>query len=166
MIEQIFSYLLNALQTNINPLVVLIVIAAGYFQRYYLTGWKWSSSVKTLLVSFVASAAYLLLSTEVTKEILANYFFSFFMATSLYEIVLKPITKWLESKFGFFAAKGTVYVVYQPSSGYYLTYYDKPSGSVKFGYVENALTYGTLQEAKDVAKDIGSGTVGTTKPNS
>lgn len=151
--------------TNINPVVVLLVIASGYFQRYYLGSWKWSSPIKTLVVSFVVSAAYLFMSNEVTKEILANYFFSFFMATSLYEIFLKPLTRWIERKVGFEADKGTVYVVYKQSTNEYLTQYDKPNNIIVFGAGESALTYLTLAEANEVAKEIGAGTVGTTKPN-
>lgn len=151
--------------TNINPLVVLLVISSGYFQRYYLTSWNWSKAVKTLTVSFVVSVAYLFMSNEVTKTILADYFFSFFIATSLYEIFLNPLTRWIEKKVGFEAGKGTVYVVYKPSTNEYLTLYDKPNNVIIFGSVESALTYSTLQEAKDTAKDVGFGTVGTTKPN-
>ncbi len=58
----------------------------------------------------------------------------------------------------------TYYVVFQPSSGLYMTGYNiqDPASSL-FGNSENAVTYETLAEANTAASRIGGGTVGTPK---
>jgi hypothetical protein len=63
-------------------------------------------------------------------------------------------------------AKPILYVVFDPSTGLYLSGYipNSPSDSVfsSTGYI----TFTTLAKAEEVAASIGGGTVGTTKPNS
>ena len=92
--EQTLPYLWDAFGANIDWVIVILVIASGYFQSAYLKDLNINDALKTLLVSFIASGIYLLLSGDlVNKASLAKYFFSFFLATSLYEILLKGWTK-------------------------------------------------------------------------
>jgi hypothetical protein len=92
--EQTLPYLWEAFNANIDWVIVLLVIASGYFQSAYLKNVNIADALKTLLVSFVVSGIYLLLAGDIAnKASLAKYFFSFFLATSLYEILLKGWTK-------------------------------------------------------------------------
>lgn len=85
---------------HIDPIVVLIVIASGFFQNRYLSSWvigkdtRASSALKTLLVSFVVCVIYLYLAFT-PRNAFANYFLSYFLATSLYELILRPLIKWI-----------------------------------------------------------------------
>jgi hypothetical protein len=92
--EQTLPYLWDAFNANIDWVIVILVIASGYFQNAYLKDFDFADALKTLLVSFVVSGIYLLLVGDLNdKASLARYFFSYFIATSLYEILLKSWTK-------------------------------------------------------------------------
>ena len=92
--EQTFPYLWAAFNANIDWVIVILVIASGYFQSAYMKDLNFADALKTLLVSFFASGIYLLLAGDLSdKQSLAKYFFSFFLATSLYEIFLKSWSK-------------------------------------------------------------------------
>lgn len=60
----------------------------------------------------------------------------------------------------------STFVVVISGTDMYLTGYNvsNPPASL-FGNLSNAIEYDTLQEAEETASAIGSGTVGTTKPN-
>jgi len=97
--EQTLPYLWDVFNANIDWVIVILVIASGYFQSTYLKDYKINDALKTLMVSFAASIAYLLLAGDITsKAALAKYFFSFFLATSLYDILLKDWSKKLIDK--------------------------------------------------------------------
>jgi hypothetical protein len=88
--EQTLPYLWNVFNNNVDWAIVLLVIASGYFQSTYLKDYKINPALKTLMVSFIVSIIYLLLAGDITnKAALVKYFFSFFLATSLYDILLK-----------------------------------------------------------------------------
>jgi hypothetical protein len=92
--DQTLPYLWDAFNKNIDWVIVLLVIASGYFQAAYLKEVNLNDALKTLMVSFIASGFYLVLAGDLTnKASLAKYFFSYFIATSLYEILLKSWTK-------------------------------------------------------------------------
>jgi hypothetical protein len=92
--EQTLPYLWDAFNANIDWVIVILVIASGYFQSAYLKDLNFNDALKTLFVSFVVSGIYLLLVGDLNdKASLARYFFSYFIATSLYEILLKSWTK-------------------------------------------------------------------------
>lgn len=93
---------------NIDVLIVLIVLGAGFFQKKYLSI-PWSkdpshdASLKTLVISFVASTIYIILFhlQNATLPIeWVKYFISYFFATSFYELLLRPFIKWWGTKFG------------------------------------------------------------------
>ncbi len=85
---------------HIDPIIVLIVIAAGFFQNRYLAKWniskddKTASALRTLVVSGVVSIIYMWLSFT-PRDAFASYFLSYFLATSMYELLIRPVTKWL-----------------------------------------------------------------------
>lgn len=92
--EQTLPYLWEAFGANIDWVIVLLVIASGYFQSAYLKDLNINDALKTLMVSFIAAGFYLVLAGNLTdKASLAKYFFSYFIATSLYEILLKGWTR-------------------------------------------------------------------------
>lgn len=87
--------------------IVGIVLCSGFFQKMYLKGFSLSkdsgydSALKTLLVSAVASALYIVfLKDAANANNWAKYFISYFGATSLYELLISPFTNWVKSKFG------------------------------------------------------------------
>ena len=98
---ELFNYLKEYL--HIDPIIVLIVIAAGFFVKRFLRTIHWikdertDEAVKTLLVSFSVSMIYLLL-VKTPREMWAQYFLSYFMATSMYEIIIRPAVKFIQKK--------------------------------------------------------------------
>jgi hypothetical protein len=56
---------------------------------------KINSAWLTLIVSLIACSIYLFLINP-TKDMYANYFVSYFVATSLYELLIKPFTNWIK----------------------------------------------------------------------
>lgn len=92
---------------NVDIIIVLIVLLSGFFQSSYLNGFslsknpKTDSAWKTLLLSFLVSVIWIFLSNKGNKDPLplAKYFFSYFLATSLYELLINPTRLWIISKF-------------------------------------------------------------------
>lgn len=89
---------------NIDIVVILLVFLAGYFQKSYFTGFRLSKNdhndamYKTLLLSGVVSGVYIYLNyvEDGAGDIpLRMYFMSYFTATSLYEMAVKPVTAWV-----------------------------------------------------------------------
>ena len=87
--------------------IVGIVLCSGFFQQKYLKGIVWSkdasydSALKTLAVSAVASAIYIvLLKDPESANNWAKYFVSYFAATSLYELLVSPFIKWVKKATG------------------------------------------------------------------
>ena len=83
----------------IDYVIILLVLLAGQFQKRYLFHMNMSGAMKTLLVSFVFTFVYailLTLSEGFTKQLPLRWFFSYVVATSLYELILK---RWIEKFF-------------------------------------------------------------------
>src|SRR5690242_20634419 len=101
--EKFFDPILNA----IDFLIVAIVLASGFFQKLYLKAFylskneSYDSALKTLLVSALFSAIYIVLLKDPDKASnWSKYFLSYVFATSLYELLISPFTNWLKNKFG------------------------------------------------------------------
>lgn len=99
--NQFFEPILNA----IDFIIVGLVLASGFFQGRYLTGItlsknsSYDSALKTLFVSAVFSAIYIILIKDPEKASnWSKYFLSYVFATSLYELLVQPFTKWIQSK--------------------------------------------------------------------
>jgi hypothetical protein len=87
--------------------IVGIVLCSGFFQHKYLKGIAWSkdaaydSALKTLAVSAVASAIYIVLAKDPeSANNWAKYFVSYFGATSLYELLVQPFIRWVKKTTG------------------------------------------------------------------
>lgn len=87
--------------------VVGIVLCSGFFQSKYLKGFSWSkdssydSALKTLALSAVASALYIVLVKDPESgNNWAKYFVSYFAATSLYELLVGPFLKYIKKATG------------------------------------------------------------------
>lgn len=88
---------------HIDGIITLIVIAAGLFQKTFLEGIVWSKdekydgALKTLAVSAVLVTVKLFFEkahgTDIWDAIL-----SYFLATSFYELIARPIVKAIKNK--------------------------------------------------------------------
>lgn len=94
----------NDFLARIDAVILVLVLLSGFFQKKYLSGLKLSrfkntdGALKTLLVSFVACLAWVLLKREGAATAWADYFITYFFATSVYELLISPFAKWLGSK--------------------------------------------------------------------
>ena len=88
-------------QLHIDGVIVLIVIASGFFQQKYLCGLRLSTDDKTdsalrTLVLSGAVVAIMLFLTGAGKDDIWPAFLSYFLATSFYELIVRPITKFIK----------------------------------------------------------------------
>jgi hypothetical protein len=97
----------DTITSRIDFIIVAIVLCSGFFQTRYLSGWVWAknstqdSALKTLAVSAVASVIYIALVKDPAKgSNYAMYFLSYFFATSLYELLIKPFVNWITLRIG------------------------------------------------------------------
>lgn len=85
-------------ELGIDPMIIVLVIAGGFFATTYLKGWKWATDAwKTLIVGSIFSAAYVLVvftEKEMTAQIWKSFLISYVFATSFYELCIK----WLSDK--------------------------------------------------------------------
>lgn len=90
---------------NIDLIIVMLVIAAGFFQKRYLKSFTLNSAFKTLIVGTIFTTIYMGLncdfsSWECAKPCLMVAFISYCFATSFYEIIVKHSVTYLSNKFG------------------------------------------------------------------
>lgn len=94
---------------SIDWWIVLLVLAAGYFQRYYLKTIKIIGKVviisawKTLFISLLFVGFYIWFAKgngELTPAYKKAAFFSYIFATSFYELLLGPLTWAIEKRVG------------------------------------------------------------------
>lgn len=78
---------------KINPMYVLLWVAAGYIQKTYLAKvTKLNEAWKTLILGSVFSLVYaILLRPIVMKATWVEFFASYVFTTSLYELFLKDL---------------------------------------------------------------------------
>jgi len=95
--------LLNSLMEKLDLWVIGIVLCSGFFQARYLKGFtlskdiSYDSALKTLFLSGVASSTYIFLAKDPESATnWAKYFFSYFGATSLYELLVSPFVRWIK----------------------------------------------------------------------
>lgn len=93
---------MNYLQEHlhIDYIIVLLTLVSGFFQARFISlklvkDERLNSAYWTLIVSIGACAIYLFL-IHPAKEMYANYFVSYFVATSLYELLIKPFVNWIK----------------------------------------------------------------------
>ncbi len=79
---------------HLDGVIVLLVICSGLWQKKYLETVNILPAWKTLLVSVVACLGYLgllVISGNLKNEKLVDYFISFAVATSMYDLIMKPV---------------------------------------------------------------------------
>jgi hypothetical protein len=91
--------LFQLLQPNSLPIdivMIVLVLLSGLFQQKYLSGvQKLNGAWKTLIVSFVFCIIYgslFFLAYGIEKNMLLRWFFSYVLATSMYELLIKKFT--------------------------------------------------------------------------
>lgn len=100
------SGIIPLLTSHIDWICVFLVLCGGFFARRYMRDWnilpllgrdiKIGNAFKTLLMGSAFITGYLVvmyLSGELHKEDYTKYFISYCVATSLYEIIVKPFIK-------------------------------------------------------------------------
>lgn len=97
----------DSITNSIDFIIVGIVLVSGFFQKMYLKAFylskdpAYDSALKTLLVSGIFAAIYIVLVKDPDKASnWSKYFLSYVFATSLYELLINPFTKWIKSKTG------------------------------------------------------------------
>jgi hypothetical protein len=99
------------LQTwNLDLIILVICLLSGFFQERYLSGWalvkdaRLCAALKTLIVSLGASTIYIVISYNQMKgqadgaAVLVpwgKYFITFFTATSIYDLLIRPFRRWI-----------------------------------------------------------------------
>lgn len=95
---------------NIDLVIFLLVMGSGFFQERFLGHWnitkdqRLCAALKTLIVSFIASTVYIFITykqahggAEGTEVIVpwGKYFITYFMSTSIYDLLVRPFRKWI-----------------------------------------------------------------------
>ena len=90
--------------SNIDFIIVGLVLCAGFFQKQYFKGFRLSkddsydSALKTLMLSAIVSIIYIVLIKDPEKpKNWSMYFLSYFAATSLYELIVNPFVDFIKS---------------------------------------------------------------------
>lgn len=90
------NFNLDGLQLNF--ILVVLIIAGGYFQKRYWKSTKLNNSLKTLIIATIFTTIYLGLTCDFAswdnmKPCLTIGFVSYAIATSFYELILKRFKK-------------------------------------------------------------------------
>lgn len=104
---------------NIDVIIVAIVFLSGLFQEKYFRfelskDKRYSAGLKTLFLSLLVGIIYAFIvyhdaraalkksgAEDISVSIpLKMYFISYFAATSLYDMAVRPFRNWLNKKFG------------------------------------------------------------------
>jgi len=115
--EQLFEYLQK--QWNIDLIIVALVFMSGLFQEKYIPfelskDKRLSNGLKTLILSAIVGLIYAILvyyeeraairrsdKPDMAAVIpLKKYFVSYFAATSVYDMAVRPIRNWINKKLG------------------------------------------------------------------
>lgn len=89
---------------NIDPVIVFLIIAGGYFQGLYLQlkiftkNVGYDKTLKTLLAGTFFVLIYLTIlsfTNSFPKEIWGKIFISYVVATSFYDIILRPFNEFI-----------------------------------------------------------------------
>lgn len=104
---------------HIDPIIIAIVFLSGMFQEKYFRfelakDKRYSNGLKTLFLSLLVGVIYAFIVYHDEKAALKKsgaedisvsiplkmYFISYFAATSLYDMAVRPFRNWLNKKFG------------------------------------------------------------------
>ena len=95
--------LLSIVSQNISISLIACVLLGGIFAKNYTSSLKISNAHKTLLLGSLFAVLYLgalYISGNFHKSDVTKYFFSYCVATSLYELLLKYAFEFLYKKLG------------------------------------------------------------------
>lgn len=97
---------------HLDPIVVILILAAGFWQKTYLKSWtkltlgKWSvtlsSAWRTLTIGTIFSLLYVGVVhwSGMAKDYeWTDLYYSYIFTTSFYELIVGPFSNWLKSKF-------------------------------------------------------------------
>lgn len=94
----------EAFADKIDIYIVGLVLLSGFFQKKYFKGFTWSkddsydSALKTLATSFVVCSVYIIILKDPDRaNNWAKYFISYFMATSIYELLVSKFMDWIQN---------------------------------------------------------------------
>lgn len=94
---------ISIVTTNIDFIALLLVLLGGVFAKHYLSGWNINVAWKTLIVGSVFMSVWAAIqyyTGQLHKADLSKLFFTYCVATSLYELLLKYALDFLSKKFG------------------------------------------------------------------
>lgn len=96
---------------GIDPIIVILIIAGGFFATRYLGSLtkiqlgkmviSFNDAWKTLLVGTVFTILYIVVlhfSGELQRDMVKSFFYSYVFATSFYELLVGPIVKFIGNK--------------------------------------------------------------------
>lgn len=100
-------YFFESFAEKIDIYIVGLVLLSGFFQKKYLAHWCWypkdgayDSALKTLAVSAIVCTIYIILLKDPNRASnWVKYFISYFMATSIYELLVDKFIDWITNKF-------------------------------------------------------------------
>jgi hypothetical protein len=95
--------ILNTLLQHISPAVITLVLLGGLFAKNYMGNVNLPVAFKTLFVATLFVVVYVLTQiffSEFDTKQIPDYFISYCVATSLYELLLKHAFHLLQQKIG------------------------------------------------------------------
>lgn len=84
--------LMNDILELLDLIVMALILLSGIYVKNYFEFWKWDTALKTLIVSTLAVAVYVLIKWVVgdfDPKLIESYFLTYIFTTSLYELLLK-----------------------------------------------------------------------------
>lgn len=94
---------INEILGKIDIILIALVLLGGVFAKNYMSSIKLSNVYKTLIMGSLFSLVYmgiLYASGKFAKDDLVKYFFSYCVATSLYELLLRYAFDFIGKKLG------------------------------------------------------------------
>lgn len=99
--EKLIGLVLAAITANIDFIAVLLVLLGGLFAKHYMTWWNAPTALKTLVMGTLFLVVWCIIqhgAGKLNADGLGKMFFSYCVATSLYELILKYAFDWLAKK--------------------------------------------------------------------
>lgn len=99
--EKITGLVLAAITANLDFIAVILVLLGGIFAKHYMTWWKAPTALKTLVMGTLFLVIWCVIqhgADKLNADGLGKMFFSYCVATSLYELILRYVFDWLAKK--------------------------------------------------------------------
>lgn len=88
---------------HINWIIVVLVLLGGEFAKKYLCNVNLPVAIKTLIMGTLFTGVYIAITavyTDFDKAQMPDFFLSYCIATSLYELALKYVIDGIKKRFG------------------------------------------------------------------